>query len=218
MRFNHARKIRFPSIKQLYDGDAGNEDLDTEVTLHYEAGISQQLPFGALLGLTGFIIDAEDFIEKDEYDENRNYQDIRIKGIESDLSLSPVAELRLRFAITWLDTEDRSSDSQRDELQYRPEWNLTAETRYRFRFGLTAYASVQHIADQYFYDDDGKEPLEKKELDDFTIVKLKLSQQISDTGMELYAGVNNLFDEDYEESYGLPQPGRTIYGGFEYRF
>jgi outer membrane cobalamin receptor len=112
-------------------------------------------------------------------------------------------------------TEDNSDNSTRDELQYRPEWTVTPEARYHFACGLTAYGSVQYVANQYFYNNDGTE---KKELNDITIVNMKFSQVVADSGIEVYAGVENLLDEDYEESYGLPQPGRTIYAGLEYQF
>jgi len=214
-RLNHSRKIRFPSLKQLY-GSGGNVDLDTEVTMHYEAGVEQQVPLNGLLNVTGFLINAEDFIEKDESDINRNYQELRFMGVETDLQVYPVDELMLRLAVTYLDTEDRSNDSSKDDMQYRPKWIVTTEAKYRFSFGLTAYGSVQHIADQYFYDEvDGSQ---KKELNDITVANVKFSQTLLTTGLEIYAGVDNLFDKDYEESYGLPQPGRTIYGGIEYRF
>jgi outer membrane receptor protein involved in Fe transport len=218
LRASHSRKIRFPSIKQLYDGSAGNPDLNTEVTRHYEAGIIQDLPAGTTLGVTGFIIDAEDFIEKDNDGYNRNYQELGFTGVETELTLTPVDALMLRLAVSWLDTEDKSDDSERQELQYRPEWTTIVEGRYRFEFGLTAYASLKYIADQYFYDADNDPPLEKKKLDDFTVINIKLSQTVLSTGLVVYAGADNLLDEDYEESYGLPQPGQTIYGGVEYRF
>jgi len=31
--------------------------------------------------------------------------------------------------------------------------------------------------------------------------------------LELELGVDNLLDENYEQSYGLPQEGRVAYGG-----
>ena len=34
----------------------------------------------------------------------------------------------------------------------------------------------------------------------------------------LGAFTENVFDEDYEESYGYPQPGRTAYAGMTVRF
>lgn len=217
LNVNHARKIRFPSVKQLYGSD-GNENLETEVTYHYEAGVQQNIFADGILGVTGFVINAEDFIEKIEVDGDDvtlNFQEISIVGIETDLTIYPVDDLMVRLAVTWLDTEDKSDDSARDELQYRPEWKLSAETRYNFDFGLSVYGSVLYVANQYFYD--SSQTL-KSELDDFAIVNLKFTQRINETGLEVYAGVDNLFDEDYEESYGLPQPGRTLYGGVEYRF
>jgi vitamin B12 transporter len=214
-RLNHSRKIRFPSLKQLY-GSGGNPALDTEVTLHYEAGIEQQLPANTTLNVTGFVIDAEDFIEKDESDINQNFQELSFKGIETDLKIYPIDDLLLRLAVTWLETEDKSADSGRDDLQYRPKWTVTTEAKYRFSCGLTAYGSIQHVADQYFYDD--VDATQKKKLNDITVANLKFSQTVLESGLEIYAGVDNLFDKDYEESYGLPQPGRTIYGGIEYRF
>jgi vitamin B12 transporter len=217
LRANHSRKIRFPSIQQLYDQNGGNENLNTEVTLNYEVGIRQELPAGTTLELTGFITQAKDFIEKDADGINRNFQKIHFAGVESDLTMRPVQALMLRLAATWMKTRDESDNSQRQELQYVPEWTLIAESRYRFKFGLTAFASLRYVANQYFYADN-TDPLEKKKLNNFTVVNLKLSQQILKTGLSVFAGAENLFDENYEESYGLPQPGRTIYGGAEYRF
>jgi outer membrane receptor protein involved in Fe transport len=71
------------------------------------------------------------------------------------------------------------------------------------------------VEGQYFYD--STETL-KKELDGFTVVNLKLNQKLGASGFSLYAGADNLLDEEYEESYLLPQPGRTLYAGMEYLF
>jgi outer membrane cobalamin receptor len=214
LKANHARKIRFPSLKQLYDVSAGNEDLNTEMTLHYEAGIEQQLTETSTLDVTGFVIDATDFIEKDG-DTYENFQDLRFVGIETELTVQPIEDLKLRCGVTWMETEDRSADNAREDLQYRPKWKVSLDGEYAFDFGLSLSGSVIYVGDQYFYDNDD---IEKKQLNDFTVVNLKLTQKIPSTTLELFTGVNNLFDEDYEESYGLPQPGRTLYAGMVYRF
>ena len=36
--------------------------------------------------------------------------------------------------------------------------------------------------------------------------------------LTLYIGIDNLFDEDYEESYGFANPGRYYYGGVAFKF
>jgi vitamin B12 transporter len=215
LRANHARKVRFPSIKQLYDGSSANPDLNPEVTMHYEVGVEQDLPARSSLQLTGFYIKAEDFIEKDSSDVNQNFQELYFKGIETALTTHAIDHAMLRIAYAYLYTEDKSDNATREELQYRPAHTLTVEASYAFGFGLTIYADLKHVEGQYFYD--STETL-KKELDGFTVVNLKLNQKLGASGFSLYAGAENLLDEEYEESYLLPQPGRTLYAGMEYLF
>jgi len=52
-------------------------------------------------------------------------------------------------------------------------------------------------------------------LNDYTVVNLKLDQELLKGRLRLYLGADNLFDEDYEQSYGFPQAGRFIYGGIQ---
>jgi outer membrane receptor protein involved in Fe transport len=215
LRANHARKVRFPSIKQLYSGTSANSDLNPEITWHYEVGIEQTLPARTSLQLTGFYIKAEDFIEKDSSDVYQNYQELQFQGIETALTTRAIDNAMLRIAYTLLDTKDKSENATRDQLQYRPTHTVTIEGSYTFGFGLNVYANMKHVADQYFYDD--TETL-KKELGDFTVVNLKLNQALGASGFNIYAGADNLLDEAYEESYLLPQPGRTLYAGMEYHF
>ena len=215
LRVNHARKVRFPSIKQLYDGSSKNPDLAPETTYHYEAGIEQRLPAQSMISLTGFYIKAENFIEKDSSDVNRNYQELHFQGVEISTTTHAVPNAMFRVAYTYLDSQDKSDGATRDQLQYRPAHTLILEGQYAFGFGLNVHASLKHVADQYFYD--SSQTL-KKELPDFTVVNLRVDQAVGTTGLHIYAGADNLLDEAYEESYGLPQPGRTLYAGIAYRF
>ncbi len=215
LRANHAKKVRFPSIKQMYDGEPNNPDLDAEVTWHYEAGIEQVLPARTTVQLTGFRIEAEDFIEKDSDGVYQNYQSLLFQGIETSATFNPMDNLMFQISYAYLETRDRSDDATRRELQYRPMHTWTLKGRYAFDFGLSIYADIQHVADQYFYDSND---VMKKKLDDYTIVNLRLAQSFGTSGFQAYIGAENLFDENYEESYGLPQPGRTLYAGAEYSF
>ena len=73
-----------------------------------------------------------------------------------------------------------------------------------------------HVSDQYYYS--RREPLEKAKLGDYTLVSVKVGQRLLKDHLRLYLGADNIFDEDYEESYGVPQAGRFIYGGVEIAF
>lgn len=218
LKASHARKVRFPSINQLYDINGGNSDLHAERTLHYEVGVEQALPAATTLALTLFHDEAEDFIEKDITEINQNFETYVFRGAEISAENRGVKNLLLRATYSYLDSEDRSSGSQQDELQYRPRDKATFEAGYDFSFGLTANITLLYVANQYFYDSDGKDPLEKQRLEAATVVNVKLDQAFFDRACHLYVGADNLFDEDYEESYGLPQAGRTLYAGMEYRF
>ena len=215
LKASHSRKIRFPSVKQLYEAGSGNENLKAERTLHYEAGVEQTLPFATKLTLNGYLIDAKDFIEKDFEGINANFEEYRFQGFELIAENRQVENLLLRASYAYLDAKDRSAGSAKDELQYRPEDTVTLEANYHFSFGLNANATLLYVADQYYYDSTGTE---QAQLDSYTVVNLKLTQQLLDKNLDLYVGADNLFDKDYEQSYGFPQPGRTLYGGVEYRF
>ena len=73
----------------------------------------------------------------------------------------------------------------------------------------SCYVTLEEVAEMA--------PVQKAKLNDYTLVNLKLSQKVWDNRATLYIGVSNLFDVNYETSYGFPQAGRFIYGGAEFR-
>lgn len=212
IRGSFARKIRFPSIRQLYEEVSGNPDLSTEKSNNYELGVEQKLPLDSKVSLTAFLIDVKDYIEKDDVTETfENNEKYRFQGFELTAETRFVKNLLLGLGYSYLDTEDGSPNTEKEELQYRPKHKLTFEGKYYFNFGLLAYMDVIYIADQYFYSK--KAPLQKKKMNDYTLVNIKLDQALIHDRLHLYLGADNLFDADYEESYGYPQAGRFIYGG-----
>jgi outer membrane cobalamin receptor len=215
-----ARKTRFPSISQLYDEQSGNPGLSTETSYNYEAGIEQNLPWQTKVGLTGFYTDVKNYIEKvaisssvDRYQNNDKYL---FEGIEIMGENRFFKNLMVRLGYTFLHTRDRSTGSEKDELQYRPIHKFTAEGNYLFDFGLSANVNLTRVADQYFYSKNT--PLQKKKLGNFTILNMKVDQALFNRRLHLYAGVDNVCDEKYEESYAFPQAGRFVYGGMEIPF
>ena len=155
------------------------------------------------------------FIEKDVNSVSQNFQKYVFNGFEVFLENKAIDNLVLRASYSYLDATNDSPDSRKEELQYRPGNKVTASAAYRFSWGTSLYASVMYLGNQYFYD---KNDVGKRRLPDYTLVDLKVSQDICRGTWDVYAGVKNLFDENYQQSYGLPQAGRTIYGGLEYRF
>ena len=214
------RNIRFPSIRQLYDVDSGNPELGTERVYHYSAGIEQQLPHKIRLILDGFHSIARDFIEKDSRRSDRfeNFDKYLFTGAELATEIQTFEQFFLRACYSFLHTKDKSG-SGRDELQYRPAHRVTVESKYTFAWGLIPYISAVYVGEQYYYSKGGNpwEPPVKAKLDDYVVVNVKLNYKFKER-YTIYVGADNLFDEDYEQSYGYPLSGRYLYGGAELRF
>ena len=217
LRASAAHKIRFPSIRQLYEESTGDPNLKPEKSNNYELGIDQRLSKHTTLSLTGFYIEVQDYIEKDDTtDKFMNNQEYRFQGVELTAETRYVKNLMLRAGYTFMDTRDKSANTQKEELQYNPEHKLTLEGQYVFGCGFAAYASVRHMADQYYYS--RTTPYQKCKLNDYTLVNVKLNQAFWKNQLHVYLGVDNLFDRNYEEAYGFPREGRTVYAGTELRF
>jgi len=213
LRGSFARKIRFPDIRQLYENRRGNPDLKTEKSNNYEIGIEHRLPLNTRVTLTGFLIEVDDYIEYIETvsDKFINFNEYRFKGVEFTADNRYLKNLLLRAGYTYVYTKDKSPNTDRDELQYRPKHTATFEGKYSFNFGLSAYLNVRYVAEQVFYS--RTTPLEKKSLNDYAVVNIKLDQVFLKGRLNLYLGADNILDKDYEQSYGFPQAGRFIYGG-----
>ena len=217
VRGSYAKKIRFPSLRQLYSVGEGNAELQPETSYNYELGFEQKLPMNSRVAIDGFLSDVDNYIEKPYNDDYfQNYDKYRFQGFEITAETRFIERLMLRLGYTFMDTEDKSPDSSKDELQYRPKNKLTLEGKYTFEFGFSAYANIIYIADQVYYE--RSEPFAQAKLPNYTIVNLKFDQTFFNNFLDVYVGADNLFDEDYSQSYGFPDAGRVIYGGVELRF
>lgn len=212
-----SRNIRFPAIGDLYSVGTGNPDLDPEIAFTYEGGVEQKLPFNSSLSVTGFYTKAKNLIQTDQVTGlSENLDVVKFTGVEFAAATQFMQGLLLRASYTYLDSKDESR-AGREELQYTPRDRMTMEAKYDFDFGLSPYVSVQYVGNQFFYTRNNVSPVGKMGLNDFVLVNLKLSQKVFKDKLTLFVGTDNIFDENYETSYGVPQAGRFIYGGLEFR-
>jgi vitamin B12 transporter len=210
------RNIRFPSLADLYDISKGNPDLLAERATTYEAGVEQRLPFNSMLSLTGFYTDARNLIQNDQtIAKNMNISRVRFNGFEVTAVTQFVKGILLRASYSYLASEDGSQG--KEQQQYTPGDKVTLEGKYDFETGFSPYVSLLYVGNQYFYTKNSVTPVQKAKLNDYTLVNVKLSQRLLNNKVTLYVGVNNLFDENFETSYGFPQAGRFLYGGVEFR-
>jgi outer membrane cobalamin receptor len=214
------RNTRFPSLSQLYLRDTDNPNLHQETAYHYQLGVEQKLPWNSLLRLEGFRSDLHDFIAINQNEvpaRNENFSLYRFTGFETKLETHFLPRLSLKGSYTYLHSEDLSGVG-RDEVQYTPRDKLSLVGRYDFDFGLTPFVSLIYVANSYVYTKQQIATVSKARMNDYAVVNLKLTQRLYNDRLQFYVGVDNLFNEDYEQSYGIPRPGRFIFGGFEYHY
>ena len=218
LKASFKRKIRFPSLGDLYDLSKGNPNLATERSWSYEGGVEQKLPGNCVVSITGFHTTANNLIQNDQQMTGKfmNLSEVRFTGVELAATTQFVKGLLLRGSYTYLDSQDLSR-AGRDQQQYTPGDKMTLEGKYDFENGFSPYLSFLYVGNQYFYTKNNVAIVQKAKLNDYTIVNLKLSQRLLNNRVTMYVGASNLFDENYESSYGLPQAGRFIYGGVEFR-
>ena len=218
LKANYKRDIHFPTLSDLYDLTKGNPNLSTEQSRTFEAGVEQKLPHDSVASLTGFYTTAYNLIQNDQATGlNANLPEIDFTGFEAAASTQAVERLFLRASYTYLNSKDYSRPENGPQ-QYTPGDRATLEGKYDFDSGFTAYASLLYVGNQYFYTKNGVTPMQEMKLDNYGLVNVKLSRRLYRNRVNLYIGVNNLLDRNYETAYGFPQAGRFIYGGAECRF
>lgn len=221
LRANWARKLRFPSISQLYDPGKGNLTLKPERTTHYELGIEQGIESLATeVSVSAFQTKTKDFIEKDNVTNiNENHDEYTFKGVEAMVVNTWFTGLTLTGSYTFLESRNESEGSKFEELQYRPRTHFALTADYLFPQewvqDLRAHASWMSVSKSYIFTKNGAT---RSTLCGFNVLDVKLTKGFMDNALKTYLGVNNLLDEYYEESYALPRPGRNIYAGVSYSF
>jgi outer membrane receptor for ferrienterochelin and colicin len=217
LKASFSRNVRFPSLGDLYEAGRGNPDLAAERAYTYQAGVEQKLPWESSASLNGFYTRVKNQIQRDQAtNTNENLAETRLAGLELAAVTRALEQLLLRASYTYLHSEDRSREG-RDQVQYTPGHRLTLEGKYDFTFGLSPYVSLAYVGSQYFYTRNNVQPVQKSKLADYALVNVKLSQALLGRKVSVYVGADNLFDQNYETSYGFPQAGRFVYGGAELR-
>jgi len=206
--------FKSPTLYQLHS-IYGNLELRPETSTGYDIGLSQSaLNQKLTLDLTYFHNELEDMIDFDSV--LYVYQNIaaaKMEGLELGLAYRHSNQLNLHAAFTHTETEDqatgkallrRPEDKASLSVMFQPteDWNLRLETL--------------HTGDRTDMDF-GTWPASEVTLDAFTVLNLAVSRKWGNR-VEMWARVENLFDETYEQVFGYGTPGASYYGGIRYGY
>jgi len=205
----------------------GNPELRPERSMGWDIGLDQQLLGNRLrFGLTWFRQDLQDEINGYVFDAGIGaFTAVNTPGtshrygIEFSTRADLTTNLVLAASYTWLHaTQPDGHGGQQTEIR-RPrhsaggnlDWHFAGD---RGNFNLNVVYTGQR-EDTFF--PPYPQPSRRVSLKAFTLVTLAASWQLRKE-VEIYARIENLLDQHYEEIYGNPAPGPGAYAGVRFRF
>ena len=186
--------------------------LDKEESEGYEFGIEYVLGHRIHLEAVYFDQEVENAIFFDLAGFSGYLQDVGAstsKGVEITANLQVTDNLRLTSNYTYNDTERPNGEQRLRRPKDLVNIGL-AYSAFNNRMDINGfYRMSRNAIDEVFGT--------QVELDDFEVVDISASYRITDT-YTVYARLENVFDEDYEEIIGFNSPDRAAYIGFKYNF
>jgi vitamin B12 transporter len=205
-----------PSIDDLYYPGSSNPNLKPEESFGWDIGFEQPLLNGKLhFGTTFFHNDYDNLIQFSGVTfAPENIGRARALGLENFVSWTPLTNLTIRAAYTWLDAKDLDTGGQ---LVRRPRNGGSLDLDWKIcpRLEATARALFASGRTDNNFDDFSQPPVVT--MSGYTKVDLGLNCHVS-KNFSVYGRVENLLDERYQEAYGFPALGRFFAAGVIARF
>jgi len=218
-----ARKTRFATLRQLYsDISTGSYELQPEVAINSTIGVSRS--FGDIMWgqLSFFYHDISDMIVQavsGPYQPYENLGNVEIYGIEAATEFYPMKDLVLKMGYNYNHATDQTDGRATDHVVNVPEHKLDMGVQYtvpyiKTRLDLNAIL----LGETYTQLPTPTKPTtEVQSVAGYFLLNARVSQKFLNN-YEAYIAFNNVFDRNYEDSYGLPARGRNIFGGITARF
>lgn len=200
------RKIRVPSLEQLYSPASGNPSLKPEHANSIEVGADQRLGGASTIGVSTFVTRAHDFIERIGSAPFENQDQYRFAGVEVTGQTSVIARLDLRGSYSFLDAVDVTPGAANTRLQTRPRHRGSLEWEWKPVPASAVRGAAQYVGRQ-LYDSRGSDPVQMP-AGPYALLDLGFTQVLA-RRYEVAFDVTNVFDRLYDQSYGLPREGRT---------
>lgn len=216
-----AKKTRFASLKDRYSFRLGraipNPDLKPESTINYELGAEKTFDNETQgVKATLFYYDVTDYIQAENivigtktYAQNQNIGEVVHKGYELEYFFNYDKMFDFDVSYTWLDAEDKKGDK---DITDAPEHKIALNTTYKPTKALKTNLNMQYSSSRHTASDD-----RSKDVGSATIWNAKVGYEIV-KDLVLDVGVNNLFDKNYQYSYGYLEAGRVVYSNLNYKF
>lgn len=218
---SYVNRYRSPSIQDM---GAWYGDIELQENESYELGVKDILRNTYISSSIFFITtDKEiyyDGMSQNKEDKtNKNFDgEVERKGIELSMQHS-FDKLVLRENFTYIQPKVTSGKYDGKDFAFVPRWNINLGATYNFTNNLLGNIDMHYQSDAYAQNDFSNS---KGRRNSYTTFDANLRYKFNE-GLELYAGVRNLFDEEYANiiisgATYYPADGRSYYAGFRYSF
>ena len=159
--------------------------------------------------ITAYKTDIDDRISEisySSYSTFENINDSQINGLEASLSLYLYEDLDISMNVDFTDAENKTDDIDLIEI---PKRTASLTFRYMPTNSLEVNTITKYVGPQYSD--------EYEQLGGFTITNLKVNYKEIVDNIDLFAGLDNIFDKQTDEYLGyIPQS--SFYAGIKYKF
>ena len=216
LKATYGTGFKAPSLFYLYDPAFGNENLQPEKSTGWDAGFEQYVWNDRITaGVTYFSNKFEQLFGFDSNFKTININKAESYGVEIFVTAKPAEGLTLKLNYTNTRTKDLSPDSPDRNLPLlrRPEHKGVFSADYGFleKFNVHLDASYVGERDDKRFTSTGSE---RVKLGSYFLVNAAASYDLF-SYLQIFAKVNNIADDYYEEVYGYASPGLSLYGGFK---
>ena len=220
---SYGTAYRAPSPFELFEPanpawlfTGGDESFQPEESQSFDIGFDQELFNKKIqVGATYFYVETENKIAyvSDPITDIGGYQQVgfaRSNGIEFYIQYAISEDLFTKLIYTRTHTEYalESGDNQAARV---PKDNASFLINWQASKKLNLDGEVHMVGNRF------SDPNNTEKLNSYTLVNLSASYDLTEK-FKIFAKVNKLFDEDYEEVYGYNTYGRSFFGGVEYKF
>ncbi|MGA8153375.1 MAG: TonB-dependent receptor [Terriglobales bacterium] len=201
-----------PSFYALSEPVIGNPDLKPEYSKSFDIGIEQDFRHRAQLGITYFRNSMTDLVDFDSVlFKLVNRDDVVTQGVEFSSGVDINRRLRWGSEVSYLQWSLKGTTQP---LRYVPRWRGGMNVDWRITNRLHSRVETLIVGRRF----DFQIPVPDIDtVGGYATTNLILNYDIKD-GLSANFRAENLFNSNYHEYVGFPNPGIYVLAGFSYRF
>jgi iron complex outermembrane recepter protein len=217
-----ARKVRFPTLQQLFSTNQGNSDLTAERSWNYVLGATRAITKYARAELSLFQNDITSYITRDAPTVDQRYYNlgrVLLRGFRVSGEVYPMKDLSFRTAYTYTDATNLTHGRATNRVQYVPEHEIDVSANYlipkvNVKFDLTGV----YVSQTWGQLPTPSSPAQASiKTDDYFLMNVRIGKEVY-KGVEVYFAANNVFDKNYEPELDFPAAGRNLFLGVQYHY